>query len=461
MKIVVIGDGKVGYTLAQSLSQEGHDLIVIDNQQEVLDETVNRLDVMAYQGNGGSVSIQQQAGVGSSDLMIAVTNADELNMLCCMIARKLGCKHTIARIRNPEYAEAVYLLRDELGLSMTVNPERAAANEIFRLLQFPSLLKRDSFAKGRAEIVELPVREGGKLDGMMLQQLYGVLKVRVLVCAVERGNDMYIPDGGFTLQSGDHIYVTAPTYDLIELVKSIGLDTGRIRSVMIVSGSHIAFYLSQSLAKAGIKVKLIEQKSERSQQLSEVLPEATIVHADGTNFTTLLNEGIEEIDAVVTLTNLDEQNLIVSMYANHLHVPKVVTKINRTEYREILHDAGAECTISPRMLTSNDILRYVRAMQNRYEEGVITLHRIANERVEALEFRVTAATMYQNVPLKSIPLKSNLLVALITHKNTVLVPRGDSSFAEGDTVIIVTAAERHFSDLNDIFAEPVHGGVEA
>ncbi|MDD2648446.1 MAG: Trk system potassium transporter TrkA [Eubacteriales bacterium] len=461
MKIVVIGDGKVGYTITQALSAEGHDLVVIDNRKEALSLAEEQLDVIVMEGNGASTAVQKLAGVGESDLMIAVTNADELNLMCCIVAKKLGCKHTIARIRNPEYADELYLLRDELGLSMTVNPERSAAHEIFRLLQFPSFLKRDVFAKGRGEIVCLPVRSGSKLDGMVLQQLYTTLKIRVLVCAVERGSDIFIPAGDFTLLAGDHIYVTATTYDLVSLVKRMELETAKIRSVMIIGGSHIAYYLSQMLDKAGIRVKLIEQNMEKCRKLSETLPNTTIIHADGTSFSTLMSEGLNEEDAIVTLTNMDEQNLIISVYANHIHVPKVITKINRVEYGEILHDAGAECTISPRLLTSNNILRFVRAMENRYDESVITLHRMVNERVEAVEFRTTSATRYLGVPLKDIPLKKNLRIALITHQNGVIVPRGSDCFYEGDMVVVVTLAENRLTNLNDIFIPTSQGGAEA
>ncbi len=458
MRIVVVGDGKVGFTLTQALSREGHDLLVIDNQKDALTSTEERLDVMVLEGNGASVAVQRQAGVAESDLMIAVTSADEINLLCCMVARKLGCMHTIARIRNPEYAEELYLLRDEMGLGMTVNPERSAAKEIFGLLQYPSFLKRDSFAKGRAEIVELPVRKGSKLDGVALVELYKTLKVRVLVCAVERGGAVHIPDGRFTLRADDHIYVTASMPDLLSMVKSIGLETPRIHSVMIVGGSRIAFYLTQMLLGSGIKVKLIESRQSRCDELCAQLPKAEIIHADGTSFATLLSEGVEETDAVVTLTNLDEQNLIISMYANHIHVPKVVSKINRAEYRSILPATAAECMISPRLLTTNDILRYVRAMQNRQGAGVITLHRLVDEKVEALEFMATASTRYLGVPLKDVPLKSDLLIALITRQGRIIVPSGGDSIEKGDTVVVVTGSDQSFSDLNDVFAAEPRGG---
>lgn len=454
MKIVVIGDGKVGFTLTQALSREGHDLVVIDNQKNALDLAEDRLDVMVMEGNGASASVQKAAGVGGCDLLIAVTSADETNLVCCMVARKLGCKHTIARIRNPEYTEAQYLLREELGLSMTVNPERIAAREIFGLLQFPSFLKRDSFAKGRAEIVGVQVRPGSKLDGIALLELYKILKVRVLVCAVKRGDDVIIPDGSFVLKGEDSIYVTAPTVDLLTLVKVLGLESAKIRSVMLVGGSRIAFYLAQMLSDAGIQVKLLESNLARCQALSDMLPDAMVVHADGTSFPTLRSEGLEETDAVVTLTNMDEQNLVISMFSKHLHVPKVVTKINRSEYGEIMRDSGAECVISPRQLVANDIIRYVRAVQNRHGAEVVALHRMVDDKVEALEFRAAANTWYLGVPLHDIPLKPNVLIAIISHQGTVTIPRGGDSFQAGDSVVLVTAADRKFGDLNDIFKAP-------
>ena len=456
MKIVIIGDGKVGYTLTQALSREGHDLMVIDNRKDVLEQAEERLDVMVLEGNGASVNVQMQAGVQSSDLMIAVTSADEVNLLCCMIARKLGCRHTIARIRNPEYTQANYLLRNELGLSMVVNPERTAAREIFGLLQYPSFLRRDLFAKGRAEIAELPVRQGSRLDGIKLHDLYSMLRVRVLVCAVERNNEVFIPDGAFTLKNGDYIYVTAPAKYLLSLVKFMGFETAKIKSAMIIGGSRIAFYLSKMLLDAGIKVKVIELNAQRCAELSETLENATIVHADGTSFETLQAEGINETDAMIALMNFDEQNLVVSMYANNMNVPKVITKINRVEYGQILRTAGMECVISPRMLICNDILRYVRAMQNRQGEGVIALHRMVDNRVEALEFLAGKDTWYLGTPLKNIPLKPNLLLAVISHNESVVIPGGDDCFVEGDTLVIVTNADRSMGGINDIFSRAPH-----
>ena len=454
MKIVIIGDGKVGFTLTQALSREGHDLVVIDTHRGALSHAADHLDVMVMEGNGASASMQREAGVASADLLIAVTSADETNLLCCMIARKLGCKHTIARVRNSEYLEAQYLLREELGLSMSVNPEKIAAREIFGLLKFPSFTKREAFAKGRAEIVAIPVHEGSKLDGMPLPQLYKVLKIRVLICAVEREGEVIIPDGSFVLRDGDIMHVTAPAQDLLTLIKVLELEKARIRSVMLVGGSRIAVHLAKMLCDAGIQVKIVERDYEKCERLGEMLPDAIIAHADGTSFQTLLNEGLEEVGALVTLTNIDEQNLVISMYASHMNVPKIITKVNRLDYEDFMHDSDNESIISPRIQVSSDILRYVRSMENRKGQGsMLALHRMVGGKVEALEFRVTDDTWYAGTPLIDAPVKKGILVAAISHRGQVVIPRGQDSFREGDSVVIVTRSDHKLSDLNDIFED--------
>ncbi len=452
MKIIIVGCGKIGQTLTDVLAEEGHELVIVDEDPEVLGETESRNDVLCVEGNGANVSVLEKAGVPKGDLLIAVTDADETNILACMVARRLGCKRTIARTRNPEYSRTVTLLRDTLGLSMTVNPERKAAAEITRILRYPSFLKRDSFAKGRAEIVELPVTAGSRLDGETLMHINGLLKDHVLVCAVARGDEVFIPGGSFQLKAGDHIYVTAPTQTLLNLTRLMGIKMPGIRNVMLVGGSNISVFLSQMLTASGISVKLVEKDKERCAELATLLPEAEIVHGDGAHFATLQSEGIEETDAFIALTDMDELNMLISMYANRLKVPKVITKINRTGYRELLPASDSQTVVSPRALTGSDILRYVRAMENR-SGGMVTLHRLVNERVEALEFKVTDATLHTGVPLRELSIKKNILVALIANDNGVSVPNGLSSFMPGDMVTVVTTADRHINDLNDIFEE--------
>ena len=454
MKIVIVGDGKVGFALTAQLAQEGHDIIVIDNNKKVLQESAEQLDVMVVHGNGAGVKAQKQAGVEDADLLIAATSADEINLLCCIVARKLGSAHTSARVRNPEYVEQIYFLKDELGLSMTINPERAAAREISRLLQFPSFLKRDSFAKGRAEIVEMVIKEGSVLEDKLLSELYQIAKVQVLVCAVKRGGRAYIPDGSFRLMRGDRIFVTAPTHNLARLIKHLGLQTQKIREVILVGGSSIAYYLAMDLFLNGIRVKIIESQADRCLELAELLPKAMIIHGDGANQSVLLAEGIEKTDAVVTLTNLDEENFLVSMYANYLKVPKVITKINRTEFNDIFQDKGIDCVVSPKLLTANDIVRYVRAMQNKTGDSMITLHRIADDMAEAMEFPVTEETRHLGETLIKIRLRPNILIACINRRGKIIIPKGDDTIELNDTVIVVTTAEQRINELNDIFEDP-------
>lgn len=453
MKIVIVGDGKVGFALTQQLAREDHDVVVIDSNKMVLKESQQMLDIQVVHGNGASPLVQRTANVGESDLLIAATSADEINLLCSIVAKKLGCAHTIARVRNPEYYGQFFLLREELGLDLMINPERATASEIFRLLQFPSFLKRDSFARGRAEIVELVLRPDSPIVDKRLSELYHVVKVKVLVCAVERGNDVIIPDGSFLLQEGDRLYVTAPSGDLARLIRSLHLTQKKVKSVMIIGGSRIATYLAMDLINVGVDVKLIEIQEDRCKKLAELVPKATVILADGSDRSILESEGIQDTDAVVTLTDIDEENLIVSMYANFLKIPKVITKINRTEYTEVFQDKGIDCVVSPKELCSNDIVRYVRAMGNRTGGAVVALHRIVNEKAEALEFRATESFQGLGQTLARIKLKPNILIACISRHGKILIPTGNDAIEKGDSVVVVTIADRFIKDLNDILDE--------
>lgn len=453
MKIVIVGDGKVGSALTVQLSKEGHDVVVIDNNRDVLFEAEQSLDVNVVHGNGATLKTLKMANADSSDLLIAATSADETNLLCCIMARKLGCRHTIARVRNPEYYSQMFLLKDELGFSMMINPERSTANEIYRLLQFPSFLKRDSFAKGRVEIVELEVREGGVLAGSRLFQMEHLVKVKVLVCVVERGNQVFIPDGNFLLQPGDRLSVTASSSDLTKLIRSLGLYRKKVKDVMIVGGSRIAFYLAEKLLNSGASVKVIDIDAARCRELADMLPKATVIHADGSDRNVLDAEGLAQTDAVVTLTNIDEENLIISMYANYLGTYKVITKINRTEYSEILSGKGIDCIISPKDLCCNDIVRYVRAMGNTKGGSMLTLHRIVDDRVEAIEFRAKEGLPQLGKKLSQLHLKPNTLIACLNRGSRIIIPKGSDTIEKGDTVIVAALSDLAVRDLSDIFVE--------
>ncbi|MBQ4575552.1 MAG: Trk system potassium transporter TrkA [Clostridia bacterium] len=453
MKIVIVGDGKLGFTLAKLLSGEKHDITLIDNNSDVLEKSQEALDVMTVSGNGASLEIQEEADVKSAELLIAVTASDEVNLLCCALAKKLGCHHTIARVRNAEYTKQLQFMREDFGLSMIVNPELAASRTIFRIIQFPSFLKIDSFSKGRVELVELKVDDDSPLIGKRLDKLFHELKLKILVCAVERGEEIFIPNGDFELKAGDKINVTAPRSNLARMIKQLGISKQKIRNVMTIGGGKIAEYLAEELISSGVNVKIVENNHERCVELASRLPEALIINDDGSSRDVLLAEGIEETDAVITLTNLDEQNLVISMYANHVGVPKTITKLNRTEYNILFSDIGIGSTICPKDIVANDVIRYVRSMEHGSGGSILTLHKIVDDKAEAIEFYADEGTRYLSVPLKDIPLKKNLLIASINHNGNIIIPSGADYISRGDTVILVTTGREPIKELNDIFAD--------
>ncbi len=454
MNIIIVGDGKVGAALATQLSQEGHDVTIIDSNPQALMESGEKLDIMTVTGNGAAMATLLEAGVERAEVLIAATSRDELNLLTCLTAKKLGAGHTIARVRNPEYFDQLVSMREELGLSMTVNPELAAAQEAYQLLQFPSFLKRDSFAKGRVEIVAIPVGKNSKLVDIPLFKLYEIARVNALVCAVEREDGVHVPSGAFVLREGATIYVTAGLQDLARLVKNLGLMERRVKSVLMIGGSRISLYLGRRCLDSGMDVKIIERDHTRCIELAEALPRATIIEADGSRQDVLDAEGFKDFDAVVTLTGIDEENLVLSLLAAHVGVGKVITKINRLEYTDMFRKVGLGSIISPRGQCCSNIVRYVRAMSSASGvDSVVALHPIVDGKVEALEFWAGEDTRHQGEKLKDIPLKSGMLVACITHQGHTIIPKGDSTFTAGDTVIVVTAREEAISDLDEIFAD--------
>ena len=451
MYIVVIGMGKVGTALTESLSGEGHDIVVIDNKSDVIENAVNKSDVMALLGNGATYRVQKEAGVEKAELLIAVTPSDELNILCCMIGRKIGAKNTIARVRNPEYSSQLLFMRNELGLSMMINPEYEAASEISRILRFPSASRIDYFAKGRVDLVEFKLPQNSMLGGQPINMLYKKTKAKVLVCTVQRDKEVVIPDGNFILQDGDRVSVAASHVDLASFFKNVGVFKQKIKNVLLIGGGKISYYLARQLLEIGISVKIIEQDRQRCMDLSDLLPRATIVCGDGTDQSLLLEEGITQTDACVALTGIDEENIIVSVYAAIKGVIKVVTKITRTSLKDILDSVGLESIISPKELTASIILRYVRALQNSVGSNIQTLHKLGADNVEALEFRVTKNVRLTTIALKNLSLKKNLLIASIIKRDRVVIPSGDDTLEPGDSVIVVTS-NNTLRDLQDILA---------
>lgn len=449
MQIIIVGCGNVGATLTEQLSKEGHNITVIDVDGRRVEAVANQYDVMGVVGNGASFSVQNEAGIEEADLMIAVTTSDELNMLSCLIARKAGGCSTIARVRNPIYNKEISFIKEELGLSMVINPEYAAACEIARLLKFPSAIKVDTFAKGRVELLKCKINEGSVLHGRPLTYLSAGLRCEVLICTVQRGDEVFIPDGNFVLQEKDVISVVASSRKANDFFKKIGMATNRIRTCMIIGGGETTYYLAKQLLSMGIGIKIIEQSKERCNELSELLPQAMVICGDGTERNLLQEEGLPKVHSFVSWTSMDEENIMLSLYAKSISNAKTITKVHRIDYDKIIDSLDLGSVLYPKNITADYILQYVRAMQNSIGSNVETLYQLIEGKVEALEFRVNEQSRLVGVPLKELQLKDNLLIACINRKGVVITPGGQDSIQMGDTVVVVTT-NQGFNDLKDI-----------
>lgn len=451
MKIIIAGDGKVGAAIARQLASEGYDLTLIDSKQEVLENTLEQSDVMTVAGNCATMNVLNEAGIDDAQLLIAATSADEINLLCCLTAHTLNPNiHTIARIRNPEYSEQIFKMSDAFALSLAVNPEKQAAHQIERLLKLPGFLKRDSFAKDRVEIVEIRVNGESPLNNVALANLDSITKCKVLVCTVLRKGQAIMPDGNFIFQEDDRIFVTAPTNDLAVLLKNLDIITHKVSRVMIAGGGRAGYYLARKLLRSGMHVQIIEKDHERCEELADLLPSADIICGDASNHSILESEGLAECDALVSMTGIDEINIIISLFANDIGVPQIITKIGHSENTAILDHLPIGSVICPKDLCCNTIVRYVRAIHNQ-SGAAVSVHSIANGLAEAVEFVADENTRNCGIPLKNINLKKGSLIVCITHNGKTEIPSGDSSFEIGDTVIIVTKAEQVLLQLNDIF----------
>lgn len=451
MKIVVVGNGKVGNNLAGQLSVEGHDVVVIDKNINALKKSESDLDVIFIEGNGVDYKVQKDAGVDVADLLIAATSADEVNILCCLVAKKLGAKNTIARIRNPEYSDQLYYLEKDLGLSMSINPELAAAMEISRILQFPSVSKIDSFAGGKVELIEVKIGEKNPLKDVKIKDIKVRSLPRFLICAVDREGEVYIPTGDFELRFGDKIFVAVESHQINNFFRGMGMMHNKVKTVLIVGGGRLTYYLAKQLISNNMKVSIIEKKEDRCRFLCEEIPQARIIFGDGTDEAVLEANGIREVDAFVALTDIDEENLVISMYATFKGKPKVITKINRISYMEVFSQTSIDTVISPKAITSEQIIRYVRAMDNTLGSKVKALYKIAGNKAEALEFTADETTRYLERPISELPIKKNVLMVCIGRKNKILIPRGDTSIKKRDSVVLITKGEI-ITDINDIFS---------
>ena len=451
MKIIIAGIGKVGERLCERLSLEDHEITVIDENSEKLETAVERYDIMAVCGNCAQMEILAEAGIAEAQLLIVTTAADEVNLLCCITAHHLNPDiNTIVRIRNPEYSEQIYAMKKSFALSFAVNPEQQAADEMDRLLKYPGFLRRDVFAKSRVEIVELRLPEGTPLCGVSLLDLGKVINCRILVCAVLRNGEAIIPSGNFVLQAGDYVFVTGIPQELTALLKNLGILAKRVKRVLLCGGGRVSFYLAKRLEKSGISVKIIEQDKDRCVHLADMLPSADIVYGDASYQPLLESEGIRDHDAVISMTGIDELNMIISLYAKEVGVKQIITKVGHTDNSGVLDALSLGSIVSPKELSTTSILRYVRAMQNG-EGAAITIHPIANGQAEAMEFVVDEQTANCGKPLKELATRSDVLIACITHAGKTAIPSGSSSFVRGDTVIVVTNHSSEIRQLNDIF----------
>lgn len=450
MKVVIIGNGKVGSNLASILTNEGHDVTVVDCKAEALKKSQDTQDVMCIEGNGATVDTQKEASVDKAGLMIATTPYDELNILCCLVAKRLGAKKTISRVRNPAYFRQMDLLRDELRLSMVINPERTTADEILRVLIFPAAAKVEVFEKGKVELVEHKLSERSALVGHSLAEIYKRIKIKFLICAVQRDSGIFIPGGDFILRAGDRVSIAASHQDIEKFFRNIGTMINKVKTVMIVGGGKICYYLALQLFNVGMRVKIIEKDYDRCRELAELLPKATIIHGDGTDQDLLSEEGVRDADSFVAITGIDEENIIMSLFVKNNSNAKVITKINRDSYRDLAAQLGLDCLISPKYLTTSSILSYVRSLKNTAGNNIESLYHIVGNQVEAIEFRIKDFDPdIVGIPLKDIKMKKDVLICAIIRKRDVIIPNGNDSIEQGDSVVVISK-EHRISDIKDI-----------
>ncbi len=450
MNIIVVGIGKVGYTVAEQLTAEMHDVTVIDTNESVLSDTIEELDVQGILGNGASRKVLLEAGIEECDLLIALTGVDETNLLCCLLANKLGANGTIARVRNPEYNEDIRLIQDSLGLSMSVNPEKEAAEEIFRILRFPSAKNVDVFAKGRVELISFVANSKCELCGKSIKDSFSKIKAAALICAIERKNGVIIPNGDTIIEENDTLVLLAEPREISPFFKEINIPVTGVKNVMIIGGGKVALYLASELERHNINTTIIEQNRATAENLSELLPEANIICGDGTNRSLLIEEGLLDVDAICCLTGIDEENILLSMYAKSVAPEtKTITKVNKISFQEVIRSLDIGSVIYPKYITANLILQHVRARKNNIGNNVETLYKIIDNKVEALAFHVSEDSSLINKTLEELQFKNNVIIGCINRKGRVFIPHGKDTLKEGDSVIVVTTISG-LSELDDI-----------
>lgn len=450
MKIVIIGLGTIGKTILKNLSGEGHTITIIDEDKAKVEHLIEKYDVFGVVGNGACLDIQKEANMADADLAIVLTDSDELNVFACLVAKKIGVANTIARVRNPDYRRQIIAMKDDLGIAMIVNPEREMANEIYNIINLPSVAQIEHFAGGRVNLVEVVAEKGCSLIGETLISLGKKLQTKVLICAVQRGDEVIIPDGNFEIQIGDRIHFTSDAKMLGDFLSEANLIKSRLKNIMIVGGGRISYYLASALSQRKYKVKLLEDNPTQAELLAELLPRVTVVCGNGTQHDILIEEGIEGMDAFVALTDIDEENMIVSMFANKKKVKKSITQIKSDDLFGMLDELGINNNVSPKHIVAGRIISYIRALANTVGSNVLTMYQLVNDQVEALEFAAKRQERYYNKPLKDLTLKKNCLIACIIRKNKIIIPDGNSEIQLGDNVVVVTT-HKNFDDLNDVF----------
>lgn len=450
MKIIVVGGGKIGSVLLNAFVKEGHDVVIVDNNAAVVDELTSIYDVMGVCGNGADCDTLSEAGISDCELLISVTDSDEKNMLACFMAKRMGASHTIARIRNPEYNDqSLGFMKEQLDLSMSINPELMAANELFRLLKMPSAAKVETFSGRNFEMVELRLKNDSVLDGLSLIEFRKKFQLNILICIVKRGEEVFIPDGSFVLKSGDRIGITAKSAEIAKFFKVLGINRKESKNVMILGAGKTAFYLAKMLLDGGSNVKLIELNHQRCLEFSDKLPGAVIINGDGARQELLLEEGIKNTDAFVTLTGMDEENMLISYYASSLGVPQVITKVNREEFISMAEKLGLDTVITPKKLICDLLVRYARGLENSLGSKVETLYKLMDSDAELLEFLVQPDCPLIGKTFKELNIKSETRVAGIIRGRKIIIPSGDDCMLAKDKVIVVSGAGG-LNDLSDI-----------
>ncbi len=452
MKIIVVGGGKVGQTLVEQLNAEGHDITLIDKDREVVESVISKVDVMGFAGNGASYHIQKEAGCSDADLLIAVTDSDELNLLCCMIAKKSGNCHTIARVRNPEYSRDVISIRSELGLAMVINPEHAAAKEASRLLRFPQAISVETFAKGRADVLSFKITEKSPLDGIKLIDLTQKLHCDILVCGVERNDEFIIPRGNFKLVKDDIVFIVASPKKADEFFKKAGIQSAKTRRAVIVGGGDVTYYLANELISAGIEVTIIEKDLARCEELSEALPKALIIHGDGSDKSVLEEQNVASADGFLAFTDLDEENIMLALYAKDISNAKIITKINHITFDDLIEKLNVGSIVCPKNITAENIIRYVRAMENSLAVNIETLHRMCDDRAEALEFLIREGSPLVGQPIQKLKIRPDVIIGCINRGGEIIIPRGGTEINVDDTVVVITS-HTGFTDIREILKE--------